>query len=118
MQQTHSQERRRTRRVKIGQPFKIRPSDPKDEHFEETNTTKNASREGIYFLTRRESYYEGMRLFVTLPHHFPNDPLSQEYIGQVTRIERLQNGQWGVALQLLSSVGLKPAIVHTRARWK
>ena len=51
-----------------------------------------------------------MRLFVTLPFHSPSDPLDQEYIGQVTRIEDLPDGNRGIAVQLLSAAGIKPAI--------
>jgi hypothetical protein len=110
MQEIRQQERRRSRRIRIGQPLKVRPSDPRDAHFEETNTTKNVSRDGIYFLSKNKSFYEGMRLFITLPFHFPIDPLDQEYIGQVTRIENLPDGNRGIAVQLLSSVGIKPVI--------
>ena len=51
-----------------------------------------------------------MRLFVTLPFHSPSDPLDQEYIGQVTRIEDLPDGNRGIAVQLLSAAGIKPVI--------
>jgi hypothetical protein len=50
-----------------------------------------------------------MRLFITLPFHRPSDPLDQEYIGQVARIENLPDGKRGIAVQLISSVGLKPS---------
>ena len=91
-------ERRRSRRVKIGQLLKVRPSGPQDEHFEDICKTINASPKGLYFITRRDSYYAGMRLFVTLPY--------REYLGQVVRIEQLENGRRGVAVQILSSVDL------------
>ena len=106
---THKQhpERRRSRRVKIGQPIKVRPSDPKDDHFEELSKTRNASRTGVYFVTKRESYYPGMRLFVTAPYYSPTDPTNCEYIAQVVRVENLGDGQYGVAAQLLSTVDLK-----------
>lgn len=100
------QERRRVRRVRIGQRLKARPSDPKDEHFEELNKTKNASSEGIYFITRRESYYTGMRLFVTVPYYSPTDQMNCEYLAKVVRVEQFDNGERGVALQFLSSLGL------------
>ncbi len=100
----HQPELRRSRRVRIGQLLKVCPSDPKDERFEDVSKTKNASREGIYFITRRESYYPGMRLLVTLPYYSPTDPRNCEYIAQAVRVEQLGNGRWGVAVQLLSSV--------------
>ena len=100
------QERRRARRVKIGQRLKARPSDPKHDHFEEFNKTRNVSSTGIYFTTRRESYLRGMRLFVTVPYYSPTDQWNCEYLAEVVRVEKLDNGERGVALQLLSSLGL------------
>jgi len=107
MQETKQQERRRSRRIRIGQPLKVRPSDPRDPHFEETSTTKNVSRDGIYFLSKSLFFYQGMRLFISLPFHIPKDPLDQEYIGQVARIENLPDGNRGIAVQLLTTVGIK-----------
>jgi len=100
-------ERRRSRRIRIGQPLKVSPSDPHDAHFEETATTKNVSRDGIYFLSKNKTYREGMRLFVTVPYHFPSDPHDLEYLGQVARIENLPDGNRGIAVQLLSSINTK-----------
>lgn len=102
MQFLTSQERRKSRRIRIGQPLRIRPSDPKDTYFEDSNTTKNVSRDGIYFVTRIPSYYEGMRLFVIVPHHAPKEAQDREYLGQVVRVDQLPEGQRGVAVQFLS----------------
>jgi hypothetical protein len=44
------------------------------EFFEEIATTSNISREGLYFLSNREHYQEGMQLSVTLPYHSPLYP--------------------------------------------
>jgi hypothetical protein len=109
MQEIKQQERRRSRRIRVGQPLKVRPSEPRDDHFEETSTTKNVSRDGIYFLSKNKSFYKGMRLFITVPFHLPSDPLDQEYVGQVARIDNLSDGSRGIAIQLLSSVGMKRA---------
>jgi hypothetical protein len=97
----YQQDKRRSRRIRIGQPMKIRASDPKDA-LEELNTTKNVAREGIYFVSPVASYYEGMRLYVTVPYHTPKDPQDREYLGQVVRVEKVGEGQWGVAVQFLS----------------
>ena len=56
-------------------------------------------------MTNREHYQEGMRLLVTLPYHCPRDRSDREYIAQVVRVEPLDDGQRGVAVELLSSVG-------------
>ncbi len=105
MQETAQQYHRRSRRINIGQSVKVIPSLPRGEFFEEIGTTSNVSREGFYFLTKREHYQEGMRLMVTLPCHSPRDRRDCEYLAQVVRVDLLDNGQRGVALQLLSSVG-------------
>jgi hypothetical protein len=97
-----SQERRRSRRLKIGQALKVRPSDPDAEAFEDSATTNNVSRDGIYFLTMRKVYREGMRVFVILPYHGPGDQRNHEYVGQVTRVDASGENRWGVAVQLLS----------------
>ena len=112
------QERRRSRRIRIGQTLKIRPSDPRDEHFEDLNITKNVSREGIYFVTEIGSYYEGMRLFLTVPYHSPSEPMDQEYLGQVTRLEQLDEHRWGVAIQLLTSMSKEAALFGSHGRMK
>jgi|SRR5580658_417449 c-di-GMP-binding flagellar brake protein YcgR len=96
-------DKRRSRRIRIGQAMKIRASDPKDA-FEELNVTKNVARGGIYFVSQIAAYREGMRLYITVPHHNPRDPQDREYIGQVVRVERLEEGQTGVAVQFLSEV--------------
>lgn len=103
-------ERRRSRRIRIGQPLKVSPSDPHDAYFEETATTKNVSRDGIYFFSNNQTYRVGMRLFVTLPYHFPSAPHDLEYLGQVARIENLPDGNRGIAVQLLSSINTKSTL--------
>jgi hypothetical protein len=105
MQETAQRYHRRSRRVNLGQPVRLIPSLPRGEFFEETGTTSNVSREGFYFLTKREHYQEGMRLLVTLPYHAPPDRSDCDYLGQVVRVERLDEGRRGVAVQLLSSAG-------------
>ena len=105
MQEISRQYHRRSRRISIGQPVKLIPSQPRGEFLEEIGTTKNVSLEGFYFLTKREHYQEGMRLLVTLPYHSPRDRGDREYLAQVVRVEMLDGGQRGVAVQLLSSVG-------------
>jgi hypothetical protein len=88
----------------VARPLRVRPSDPRDQHFDEVVTSVNVSREGIYFLTRRASYYTGMRLFVTFPYSSPHDPMNCEYVGQVVRTEKLPNNKFGVAVHLSLSL--------------
>lgn len=92
--------KRQSRRAKIARPLRVRPSDPRDEHFEDLPVSVNASKEGIYFTTRRKSYYKGMRVFVTFPFSSPHDPMNCEYVAQVVRVEELSKGKFGVAVHL------------------
>lgn len=101
-------ESRRSRRAKVGLALRARPSDPeKDDHFEEVRMTLNASRDGIYFATWSESYYHGMRLFVTFPYSSSVALADGEYVGQVMRVDRLGDGRLGVAVQLLTTINLR-----------
>lgn len=93
-------ELRRSRRAKIAKPLRVRPSEPRDEHFEDLPVSVNASKEGIYFHTRRANYYKGMRVFVTFPFTSVHDPMNCEYVAEVVRVESLPNGKFGVALHL------------------
>jgi hypothetical protein len=93
-------EQRRSRRAKIARPVRVRPSEPRDEHFEDIPTSVNASKEGIYFTSRRQAYYPGMRVFVTFPFSSPHDPMNCEYVAEVVRVEKLPNGKSGVAVHL------------------
>lgn len=105
VQETTRGYHRRSRRVSIAQPVKLIPSATRGQFFEEVATTSNVSREGFYFLTKRDHYQEAMRLLVTLPYHCPRDRSDRVYVAQVIRIELRDDGQCGVAVQLLSSVG-------------
>ena len=96
---------RRSRRITLNQPVRLKSSSSRRELFEEVTKTTNVSREGFYFVTQRDDYQEGMRLSVTLPYHCPRDRGDREYLAQVVRIELLDDGQRGVAIQLLSLVG-------------
>jgi hypothetical protein len=95
---------RKSRRAKIVKPLRVRPSEPRDEHFEDLPTSINASKEGIYFQTRREAYYKGMRVFVTFPFSSAHDPMNCEYVAEVVRVEKLPNGKFGIAVHLLMTV--------------
>ena len=95
---------RLSRRAKIARPVRVRPSDPRDEHFEDLPVSVNASKEGIFFTTRLKSYYKGMRVFVTFPFSSPHDPMNCEYVAEVVRVEEMPNGKFGVAVHLKLSM--------------
>jgi hypothetical protein len=96
--------KRSNHRVKIVRPVRVRPSEPRDEHFEDLPVSVNASKEGIYFTSRLNSYCEGMRLFVTFPYNSAHDPMNCEYVAEVVRGEELPKGKFGVAVRLKLSV--------------
>lgn len=100
-------ERRSSRRCKINQLMRIRPSDPEKEHFEDIRGSMSVSRSGAYFQTNEATYEVGMRLFVTMP--FTNDPtaMNREYLAEVVRMESLTNGLTGVGVKLLLEMGLQ-----------
>jgi PilZ domain len=101
---TAQPEKRLSRRAKMSQTIRVRPSDPDDEHFEERPVTVNVSRNGLYFHTERTDYRNGMRLFVTYPFTFVNDPMKTEYLAEVVRVERLAEKRVGIAVRLLMTV--------------
>jgi hypothetical protein len=98
-----------SRRAKIARPVRVRPSEPRDDHFEDIPISVNASKTGIYFTTRLHSYYPGMRVFVTFPYSSPHDPMNAEYVAQVVRVEKLENGKTGVAVNLKMSMNFSEA---------
>jgi len=102
--ETQYKEMRRSRRAKIVKPLRVRPSEPRDDHFEDLPVSINASKEGIYFHTRRNNYYKGMRVFVTFPFTSAHDPMNCEYVAEVVRVETLAHGRFGVALHLMMSM--------------
>ena len=111
-------DKRVSHRAKIARPVRVRPSEPRDDHFDDLPISVNASKEGIYFTTRLKSYYPGMRVFVTFPYSSPHDPMNCEYVAQVVRVEKLENGKTGVAVHLKLSMNFnagKPGGPSTRS---
>jgi hypothetical protein len=91
-------ERRVTKRLKIARPILARPEDPA--YKETVETTRDASRYGVYFTTPARHYYKGMHIRVTLGYR-PNDPCNTASFGKIVRIEPLENGNCGIAVQLM-----------------
>ena len=100
------EELRRARRAKMVRPLRVRPSEPHDDHFEDLPNSVNASRHGIYFVSKRTNYYKGMRVFVTFPYTSPHDPMNCEYLAEVVRVEAQANGRFGVAVDLKMSMNM------------
>ena len=94
-------ERRSSRRCKMKQWMRIRPSDPERDNFDDLRGTQSVSRTGVYFQTSESTYEVGMRVFVTLPYiHGALSP-NREYLAEVVRKDPLGNGLTGIGLKLL-----------------
>lgn len=104
---TSAAERRNSRRCKITQLMRIRPSDPERDHFEDLRGSMSVSRNGVYFQSSEKGYEVGLRLFVTMP--YSNDPsaINREYLAEVVRIDPLPNGLTGVGIKILLEMGMQ-----------
>jgi hypothetical protein len=106
-QPARQNERRGSRRCKITQLMRVRPSDPEKDHFEDLRGSVSVSRGGVYFHTSELSYEVGMRLFVTMP--YSNDPtaLNREYLAEVVRRDTMPTGMFGIGFKILMEMGLQ-----------
>lgn len=98
-------ERRRSRRLKVNQLMRLRPSDPSKQFFDDIRGTISISREGVYFQTSEPGYQLGMRLFVTMPYTSPAAAHCREYLAEVVRMSSLPNGLTGVGIKILAELG-------------
>jgi hypothetical protein len=103
---TSQTERRGTRRCKITQLMRLRPSDPEKDPFEDLRGSLSVSRTGVFFQTSEAAYEVGMRLFVTMPYSQDPVSMSREYLAEVVRKEDLPNGLSGVGFKILMEMGL------------
>ncbi len=103
-----SPERRGSRRCKITQLMRIRPSDPEKQPFEDLRGTVSVSRSGIYFHTTELGYEVGMRLFVTMPYSYNPSSMSREYLAEVVRKDALPNGMTGIGFKTLLEMSEQP----------
>jgi PilZ domain len=106
-------ERRGSRRCKINQLMRIRPSDPEKEHFEDLRGTTSVSRTGVAFHTSETGYEIGMRLFVTMPYSRDPSAINREYLAEVVRLEALPNGLNSVGIKLLMEMGMQHSYSFT-----
>lgn len=104
---TSQSERRGSRRCKINQLMRIRPSDPEREHFEDLRGSASVSRSGVFFQTSEKGYEIGMRLFVTMPYSREAAAVNREYLAEVVRMDPLANGLTGVGIKLLMEMGMQ-----------
>src|SRR6516162_10238402 len=100
-------ERRGSRRCKITQLMRIRPSDPERDPFEDIRGSLSVSRTGVYFQSSLPTYAVGMRLFVTMPYSKEPAAMTHEYLAEVVRRDPLPNGLFGIGFKILMEMGLQ-----------
>src|SRR5579862_2919029 len=96
--QAGCKERRAGRRTKVARKLLVRPCDP--HYSEEIQPTANLCRGGLYFITASKHYYVGMRLEV-ISGYVPNDPCNSKSLGEIVRIDKLEDGRLGIAVRVL-----------------
>src|SRR5260370_3783182 len=112
--QTPSQpDRRGSRRCKINQLMRIRPSDPEKEHFEDLRGSTSVSRSGVSSQTSEKGYELGMRLFVPMPYSRDPAAINREYLAEVVRLDPLPNGLNGIGIKLLMEMGMQHSYSFT-----
>jgi hypothetical protein len=92
------QERRNAPRAKLPRIVRVRPFDAR--FPEEVCITTNFSKTGFYFETSVGHYYAGMNVSVARNFH-ADDSVHREETAKITRIEKLGEGVWGVAIRVL-----------------
>lgn len=100
-------ERRSSRRCKINQLMRIRPSDPERDPFDDIRGSLSVSRTGVYFQSSEKGYEVGMRLFVSMPYSREPAAMTREYLAEVVRREHLPNGLYGVGFKILMEMGMQ-----------
>jgi PilZ domain len=108
--ETAKQERRKAPRVKLPRCVRVRPFDFR--LSQEVCMTANVSRTGLYIETPAEHYYTGMNVSV-VRNFQPEERVHREETGTITRIEKLENGRWGVAIRILP-ISARPSLGRSR----
>ncbi len=102
-------ERRGSRRCRITQLMRIRPSDPNKDHFEDLRGSVSVSRSGVFFQSSESGYEVGMRLFVTMPYSKDPASMAREYLAEVVRRDVLPTGMFGIGIKILMEMGIQPS---------
>jgi hypothetical protein len=88
-------------RVSISQPIHIRPVNARCP--EETCTSLDLSRSGLYLESSSNHYYAGMEVYLTR-NDPKGGPASPEEHGSVVRVEKMENGKCRIAIRFISEV--------------
>lgn len=89
---------RRERRLKISQPVRVRAED-----FAESvqlGETRDLARSGVYAICPDNPFHMGMHVHLILGY-CGGDPVQDEWLAEVLRIERREDGKWGIAMRIL-----------------
>src|SRR5258708_25307419 len=97
-------ERRGSRRCRITQLMRIRPSDPSKDHFEDMRGSVSVSRSGVFFQSSEAGYEVCMRLFVTMPYSRDPASIAREYLAEVVRSDVLPTGMFGIWVRILIEI--------------
>jgi hypothetical protein len=94
-------ERRRSPRTGLAQFVRVRPAD--SDFPVEYCDTFNVSWAGVYLKTSAAHYVLGMTLYLT-SDFVEADPNREEIMGAVVRIDKLEDGRFGVAVDFTSAI--------------
>src|SRR5258708_22022171 len=78
-------ERLSSRRCKITQLMRIRPSDPQRTHFDDIRGSISVSPTGVYFQTTETGYELGLRLFLIIPYSQHPASRNADYLDDLVR---------------------------------
>ena len=106
MSGAEGKERRRKSRARLTLMIRERPSNAGVAEFDEILPTLNVSREGVYFASKNKIYRRGMRVFITYPYLDSPGSINRESLGEVVRIDQLDDGRRGIAVAILMPVYL------------
>lgn len=95
-------ERRVTGRNRLALPIRVRRTTQKNQS-DETTFTQNVSLSGFYFKTQND-YPLGSHLKVIYPYWTGPGSINREYSARVTRLDRLPDRSWGVAVEFLQNL--------------
>jgi hypothetical protein len=95
-------ERRVSGRNKVALPIRVRRATEQSQS-DETTRTQNVSLSGLYFRTQ-ENYPIGSHLRITYPYWTGPGSINKEYAARVSRLDRLPDGSWGVAVEFLQGL--------------
>jgi hypothetical protein len=95
------EERRRKGRLRLPRVVRVRPSEPGIAEFDDVLPTQNAALDSVYFISKNRRYKEGMRVFITFPYSDAPGSINQESLGKVVRVDELDHGRRGIAIQIL-----------------